>query len=118
MKISKFMIMQALMAISTIGLTACASGVGGPSDARLKKDAKLVDTLDNGVNLYAFRYIGDDQVFVGVMAQEILAMPEYASAVTTSANGYYSVNYSEIGLVTTDIDAMNVAGQAASELLQ
>jgi hypothetical protein len=37
-------------------------------------------------------------VFVGVMAQDLLANPDWQNAVITGENGFYSVNYASLGL--------------------
>ncbi|HSX36494.1 MAG TPA: tail fiber domain-containing protein [Patescibacteria group bacterium] len=67
------------------------------SDRRIKTDIVPTGTFTpQGFPFYSFRYIGDTQQYVGVMAQDILPfMPE---AITTEANGYYSVNYGLLGI--------------------
>ena len=50
-------------------------GVEPVSDARLKRDIDQVATRDDGLPIYSFRYLWDDEVYVGVMAQDLLAMP-------------------------------------------
>jgi hypothetical protein len=70
---------------------ACAS-----SDRRLKRDIEQVSRLDNGLVLYRYRYKWSDQVYVGVMAQEVqLIRPD---AVVRGADGYLRVDYSRLGL--------------------
>jgi len=45
---------------------------GHHSDIRLKEDVVLLARLDNGIELYRFRYKGSDHAaYVGVMAQEV-----------------------------------------------
>ncbi len=68
----------------------------GCSDVRLKTDIAPLGRLANGLGLYRFRYIGDDRVFVGVMAQEVAAIR--ADAVMRGADGYLRVNYARLGL--------------------
>lgn len=66
------------------GLTSAIKGLGGlignafipsftPSDERLKEDIERVGALDDGTNVYRYRYIWDDPAMtrVGVMAQEV-----------------------------------------------
>ncbi len=66
------------------------------SDIRLKRDIALLSRLDNGLGLYRYRYLWSDQVYVGVMAQEVeKVMPE---AVARSADGYLRVDYQRLGL--------------------
>jgi Chaperone of endosialidase len=48
------------------------SGGGHRSDIRLKEDIVPLARLDNGIELYRFRYKGSDHTsYVGVMAQEV-----------------------------------------------
>lgn len=69
---------------------------GAASDIRLKFDIAEIGRLDNGIKIYKFRYIWTDQIFVGVIAQQVAAIvPE---AVTMQPNGYLWVNYDRLGL--------------------
>jgi len=69
---------------------------GAASDIRLKLDIAQVGQLENGIKLYKFRYIWSDQVYVGVMAQQVAAIkPE---AVVMEPNGYLAVYYDKLGL--------------------
>lgn len=53
--------------------------------------------LDNGLELYRFRYKGSDRtVYVGVMAQEVQQIEP--SAVWRDRDGYLMVNYDRIGV--------------------
>ena len=66
------------------------------SDIRLKTDIQLVGTTAHNLPLYAFRYIGNDDQYEGVMAQDVLkAMP---AAVSVGEDGYYRVNYEMLGI--------------------
>jgi hypothetical protein len=71
---------------------------------RLKEDITPLGRLNNGIGIYRFRYKGEDHTaYVGVMAQEVLAvMP---SAVTRGRDGYLRVRYEELGLALTTWDA-------------
>ena len=40
-------------------------------DIRLKTDIKLTGKSPAGVNIYSFKYKGDDKTYEGVMAQEV-----------------------------------------------
>jgi hypothetical protein len=66
------------------------------SDIRLKRDIAQVGEVDNGINLYRYRYLWSDTIYVGVMAQEVAeVMPE---AVQRGADGYMRVDYARLGL--------------------
>src|SRR5262249_61962557 len=56
-------------------------GGGRRSDARLKHDIALIGRLDNGLGLYRFSYNGSNKVYVGVLAQEVIAIRPDAAAV-------------------------------------
>jgi Chaperone of endosialidase len=75
-------------------------GGGRRSDIRLKQDITPLVRLDNGLELYRFRYKGTDHTFyVGVMAQEVRKIQP--SAVWRDHNGYFVVDYDRIGLKFT-----------------
>src|SRR5438045_912115 len=61
------------------------------SDARLKRDVVHLGRLDNGINLYRYRYNWSDQIYVGVMAQEIVQI--VPDAIDSGADGYLRVDY-------------------------
>lgn len=83
------------------------------SDQDLKTDITRVHTMENGLNLYAFRYKGDERGFVGVLAEELAADPRFAFAVTQGEGGYLLVNYGKLGLPLMEGEQMAAAGQAA-----
>jgi len=88
--------------------------VGKPpdSDARLKRDIHHVATLEDGFRVYSFRYLWDDAVHVGVMAQDLLENETWRPAVS-DAEGYYTVDYGLLGLRMTTLDDWNANGVQA-----
>lgn len=86
-------------------LAAMAATAGGTvavvSDARLKTDVTRVGTADNGLPLYHFRYLGQSQVWEGVMAQDVLAHTPQA---VSELGGYYMVDYGKLGLEMRAVD--------------
>lgn len=67
------------------------NAVGGwLSDARLKENLKLLDTVE-GIHIYLFDYISGPKNQVGVIAQEIL--DAHPQAVGLNEAGYYYVIY-------------------------
>jgi len=92
-----------------------AAGEGPPvSDRRLKTDVKRVGETAEGLNVYSFRYIGEDRVFRGVMAQELLADERNCRAVEAGADGYFRVDYARLGLASLVTDEMLAAGERAA----
>jgi hypothetical protein len=62
----------------------------------LKTDIQVIGTTTLGLPLYRFRYKGQEGVYSGVMAQDVLnVMP---SAVSVGADGFYRVNYAMLGI--------------------
>lgn len=61
------------------------------SDRRLKEEIRRVGQLPSGIPLYTFRYKGEPQYHLGVMADEVL--PVIPEAVAKRPDGYYAVNY-------------------------
>jgi Chaperone of endosialidase len=66
------------------------------SDIRLKRDIVKVGHLIEGIDLYRYRYIGGEQLYVGVMAQEVADVDP--DAVLLGPDGYLRVNYGRLGL--------------------
>lgn len=65
------------------------------SDIRLKTAIKLIKKV-NGFSLCEFKYLGDDTLYNGVMAQEVeLLRPD---AVVKMDSGYLAVDYAKIGI--------------------
>ena len=71
------------------------------SDARLKTDITRAGTADNGLPLYTFRYIGQSQLWEGVMAQDVLT---HTPEAVVDLGGYYGVNYEMLGLEMRAVD--------------
>ncbi len=64
---------------------------GHSSDRHTKCDIKQIGKLANGLPLYQFRYIGDSQFHLGLMAQDVVSVvPE---AVTIGPDGFMRVDY-------------------------
>jgi hypothetical protein len=66
------------------------------SDIRLKTDVVRVGQLDNGLPLYRFRYLWSSDIYVGVLAQEVLPVVPYA--VIVGEDGFMRVNYDMLGI--------------------
>jgi hypothetical protein len=62
------------------------------SDARMKTDVQRVGKLDNGLNVYSYRYTFGGPVHIGVMAQEVEAVNPAAVA---EIDGIKHVDYTE-----------------------
>lgn len=63
------------------------------SDERLKENIQKVGTLDNGLNVYVFNYLGSDVPQIGLIAQEVEKVRP--KAVKATESGYLAVNYKE-----------------------
>ena len=74
------------------------------SDMRLKRDIVELVTLGNGIKLYSFRYLWEDTVYVGVMAQDLLEHESYKYAVVIQQSGFYAVHYERLGLKMITLD--------------
>ena len=78
----------------TFNSGAAASGLPW-SDIRLKEDIKFIG-VENGHNMWEFRYIGKPQKYIGVMSYEV--MKTNPDAVHLADNGFYCVDYSKLGV--------------------
>ncbi|HEY7296510.1 MAG TPA: tail fiber domain-containing protein [Xanthobacteraceae bacterium] len=86
------------------------------SDIRLKHDVALLGRLDNGLGLYRFSYNGSNNIYVGVMAQEVeTIMPE---AVVRGKDGYLRVYYDRLGLRLQTWRAWEAEGQKIPTLIR
>jgi hypothetical protein len=85
-----------LLLVVAAALSAGGGEPPSPSDARLKTDVVRVGTTHLGLPLYHFRYIGDEAVYEGVMAQDVAVM--HPNAVRTLPLGYLAVDYAKLGL--------------------
>jgi len=76
-----------------------AKGISGElprSDRRLKTNISRIGSTVFDLPLYRFSYLGGDEMFTGVMAQDVLGvMPQ---AVSRDATGFYRVNYGMLGI--------------------
>jgi hypothetical protein len=72
------------------------------SDARLKRDIVAIGELPDGLHLYRYRYLWSSRLYVGVMAQEVLAVAP--DAVVRGNDGYLRVDYGRLGLRLTTWD--------------
>ncbi|MEQ1771514.1 MAG: tail fiber domain-containing protein [Devosia sp.] len=81
-----------------------------PSDRRLKRDITHVATLNDGIRLYAFRYLWSEDIHVGVMAQDLLEDRRFARTVTTGKDGFYQVDYSMLDLRMVSYDEWTAWG--------
>lgn len=74
--------------------TGAAQIAGLFSDRRLKADIKLVGKLDNGLNVYQYRYKAGGPTQLGLMADEVEKVSP--NAVATHESGYKMVDYSKV----------------------
>jgi hypothetical protein len=86
------------------------------SDRRLKRDIHHLATLKNGIKIYAFKYLKTDNLYVGVMAQDLLQNASWKKAVIQQTNGFYSVNYAMLGLKMTTFAEWKSNGLVSIEL--
>jgi len=77
---------------SPFGQVAGAVGAVAPffSDIRLKDDIQLIGKSPSGINIYNFKYKGDNKQYQGVMAHQVPQASE------VHENGYLYVDYSKI----------------------
>lgn len=86
---------------SNPGLLGILGGIGqvaplfGLSDRRAKTDIKLVGATIEGLGVYTFRYHGDAEIRMGVMADEVEKVRP--GAVAMGSDGLKRVDYSQIG---------------------
>jgi outer membrane immunogenic protein len=67
------------------------------SDVRLKRNVTLIARRSDGLGIYRFRYLWSEDVYIGVMAQEV-ALLHPDAVVRDDLTGYMAVNYTRLGL--------------------
>jgi len=82
--------LQQALGIASLGLGAYQAFKPQQSDVRLKTDIENIGKSSLGLNIYSFKYKGDDKTYQGVMAQEV----PWASSI--AENGYLQVDYSKV----------------------
>ena len=65
------------------------------SDRRLKRDIEAIGKGAHDLTLYRFRYLWDDAIEIGYMADEVARVRP--DAVMTLPNGFLAVNYAKLG---------------------
>lgn len=76
---------QTYSTVAQLGVLAIAL-----SDRRAKQDIKKVGVSPSGINIYTFKYKNNDEVYRGVMADEV------PWATSIAPNGYKLVDYNRI----------------------
>jgi len=69
---------------------------GRPSDAALKQDVTLLGHIDENIGFYSFSYYGSRKTYVGVLAQEVMAVRP--DAIRRGKDGYLRVDYDLLGI--------------------
>lgn len=72
-------------------LGGLGKGLGKMSDRRLKRDIEWVGVLPNGLSIYDFRYLWDDEPQIGLMADEVERV--HPEAVIDGPFGFKTVDY-------------------------
>jgi hypothetical protein len=93
--------------------TGTGPAAGLASDRRVISDATMVGTLENGIKIYSFKYLWEDKVRIGVIAQDLLERPDTKAAVLTLSNGLLGVDYDSLGLRMASEAQFKQAGLAA-----
>ena len=98
---NKEVILVGTVVVVAAGAIILSGGTAAPallpaaaSDRRLKKNITFVGYSPSGIPKYTFQYIGREQVYHGVMAQDLIKT--HASALILGSDGYYKVDYSQL----------------------
>lgn len=71
--------------------SSLATGLFSLSDRRAKTDIKRIGETRDGLGIYKYRYEGDAETRIGLIAQEVAEL--YPDAVAMRPDGFLSVNY-------------------------
>jgi hypothetical protein len=81
----------------------CPGCGGGKSDISYKENVNLIGQSPLGINIYEFNYIGEEGLYQGVIAQELVGT-KYENALTLNNEGKYLVDYNQIDVEFKKID--------------
>ena len=85
-----------VMTYEHVNVGTCEGEGGAPkSDRRLKENITQINTSTSGIPVYTFNYIGDSDLYKGVMAQDLIELG-FEDAVGMGNDGYYFVRYDMI----------------------
>jgi hypothetical protein len=73
------------------------------SDISFKENLNLIGKSPFGINIYQFNYIGEEGLYEGIIAQELIGT-EYESALSLNNDGKYLVDYNQIDVEFKKID--------------
>jgi hypothetical protein len=68
------------------------------SDTRLKENISQIGNSKSGIPIYKFNYKGNNTIWSGTMAQDLLAMGKGDAVHKDKKTGYYKVDYSKIDI--------------------
>lgn len=74
---------------------SCAGCGGGKSDISYKENIKLIGKSASDINIYEFNYIGEEGLYQGVIAQELVGT-KFENALSLNNEGKYLVDYNQI----------------------
>tara|TARA_R110002167_G_scaffold257956_2_gene464460 strand:+ start:20 stop:883 length:864 start_codon:yes stop_codon:yes gene_type:complete len=92
---------QFITGAANMGMSLATGGVA--SDIRLKENINKTGVSESGIPIYTFNYKGEDKLWSGTMAQDLLNIGR-EDAVTVMDNGYYAVYYD---MIDVDMIAKN-----------
>lgn len=81
------------------------------SDERLKRDIRKIGQLSRDIGIYRFRYAWSDQVYVGVLAQEVQKVRP--DAVVEGEDGYLKVFYDRLDLEFRTLEQWEAVTESA-----
>ena len=93
--------------------TGTGPASGYASDRRIKTDITELGKLDNGIKIYSFKFLWEDKVRVGVIAQDLQERADTNKAVLTLANGLLGVDYAALGLRMATLEQWQQSGVTA-----
>lgn len=80
---------------SLINAGGQVAGMMMMSDIRLKEDINKIGEMPSGLAIYSYRYKGESDLQVGLMAHEVAS--KFPDAVALTADGYLAVDYGMVG---------------------
>lgn len=83
------------------------------SEMRVKNNVKKLETLDNGLSVYSYKFHHDNNTYVGLMADDVARHKQFKRHVIHMGDGLFTIDYEKIGLHQITMDQWKSSGISA-----
>ena len=80
------------------------------SEEQIKRNIKLIATLENGLNVYSFQYKSEPTIYVGFLAHDLAQYSKFKHHVIHMGEGHYAIHYEKLGFQTITLKSWQQSG--------